>query len=114
MVQRIRVAALECICGIAARNDSRVAFKGLTGELAAAAGRLLVSPRESAACREAAQLVKHIAGWSAIDMLEAACLSLLQRLQTAVRSSLEHRASPSASSAPPGSCLAGSGGPCSI
>lgn len=90
MVQRIRVAALECIRSIAASNDSQVAFKGLTGELAAAAGRLLVGPRESA-CKEAAQLVGHIAGWSITDMLEAACLSLLQRLQTVVRSSLTHR-----------------------
>eukprot|EP00891_Asterochloris_glomerata_P002860 jgi/Astpho2/2860/fgenesh1_pg.00050_%23_118_t len=56
MVQRIRVAALECIRSIAASNDSQVAFKGLTGELAAAAGRLLVGPRETAACNEAAQL----------------------------------------------------------
>ena len=113
MVQRIRVAALECIRSIAAAHDSQVAFKGLTGELAAAAGRLLVSPRESAACREAAQLVRHIAGWSTIDMLEAACLSLPQRLQTAVRS-CRRRALPSASSAPPCSCHAGSGGPSSI
>lgn len=91
MVQRIRVAALECIRSIAASNDSQVAFKGLTGELAAAAGRLLVGPRETAACNEAAQLVGHMAGWSITDMLEAACLSLLQRLQTVVRSSLTHR-----------------------
>ena len=111
MVQRIRVAALECVCRIAANNDSQVAFKGLTGELAAAAGRLLVSPRESAACREAAQLVRHRAGWSTAGILERACLSLLQRLQTAVRSLLEHRTLPSADSALPCPCHAGSGGP---